>query len=517
MDKNHLRPNIKTTFCIFSLHISKSIKMPSKNIFLLLLLSVCLMPAYCQSSKQEKILKTFHSISSHELLDFATEISSEKYNGRLSGSPGYINVANWCANKFQEWGIDPANNGSYFQYFPNPYTEVYSSGNLSYTSATGEITSYCFPDDYFPGSNSASGTVTGEMVYIGYGISAPELQYDDYKNIDVAGKIVILEPGIPYTKNDTTLRKWTPYAYHRYKFRNAVKHGARGLLYMSKIANPNTVHLGNFIYAHINEEIALRLFSDAGKEYNNIKNELKAQKTPSFALNPKQKITITAQTKHFPDTKANNVVGLIEGSDPELKNEVIIVGGHLDGQGNLGVIFPGALDNASGVADILGAAKALASSEIKPKRSILFILFGGEECGLYGSKYYTQHPLFPANKTVFMINLDMVGNGTGFYLGSAKSYPKIFTHFENVNNNYLHRKMGTSEWKKYYGRPRSDATHFENLGIKTISFYTSESVKPVYYHHPLDNIDALTPEIMEDAAKLLFLGILKIANDTLIQ
>jgi len=159
------------------------------------------------------------------------------------------------------------------------------------------------------------------------------------------------------------------------------------------------------------------------------------------------------------------------------------------------------------------AAKALAQSEVKPKRSVLFILIGGEECGLYGSKYYADHPLFPIEKTVFMINLDMVGNGTGFYVSSGKSFPEIYCHFEKANQDFLHRKMDASEWRKSYGRPRSDAANFENAGIKTLSLWTSGGVFPVYYHHPKDKTDVLTPEIMEDAAKLLYLGILGVAND----
>ncbi len=352
------------------------------------------------------------------------------------------------------------------------------------------------------------------MVYVGYGISAPELNYDDYKNVDVKGKIIILEPGVPYTKNDTTLAKWTPYAYHRYKFRNAVKHGAAGMIYISKIANPNTVHLDNFIYAHISYEIAIQIFADAGKDYKTVRTQLKNMEIPSFYLNPKQKITITASTKYFPDAEACNVVGLIEGSDPVLKNEVIIIGGHLDGQGKMGeTVFPGALDNASGVSDILGAAKALASLDVKPKRSVLFILFGGEECGLYGSKFYTENPLFPIEKTKLMINLDMVGNGTAFFLAEAKSYPELLKHFETANEKYIHRKMDATKTRKNYGRPRSDASNFENAGIKIFSFYTHNSVYPVYYHQPLDKTNVLTPEIMEDAAKLLFLGILGVGND----
>lgn len=465
-------------------------------------------------SQEEKTLNAFHSISSHELLEYAEELSSEKYKGRLSGSPEYLDAAKWCADKFAEWGVQPANNGSYFQYFPNEYSEVFSISKLVYSSQKGKEINYSFPEDYLPGSNSASGTVTSEMVYVGYGISAPELDYDDYQNIDVKGKIIILESGVSYTKNDTTMAKWTPYAYHRYKFRNAVKHGAAGMIYVSKIANPNTVHLENFIYAHVSNEVATQILADAGKDYKAVKKDLQEMKIPSFALNTNQKITISAKTKYFPDAKSCNVVGLIEGSDPVLKDEVIIVGGHLDGQGQMGdALFPSALDNASGIADILGAAKALANSEVKPKRSVLFILIGGEECGLYGSKYYTENPLFPIEKTTMMINLDMVGNGTGFFIGSGKSYPEIYKHFEAANTNFLHRKMDASEARNNYGRPRSDASIFEDAGIKTFGLWTRNSVHPVYYHLPKDKTNVLTPEIMEDAAKLLYIGILGVTND----
>jgi len=479
-------------------------------VFSFALFDFCLL---AQNTDSDKILKSFHSISSNDLIEIADELSSEKYKGRLSGSPEYFEAAKWCANQFESSGLKPANNGSWFQYFDNAYSEVYSHGSVIYSAKTGQIADLQFPDEFIPGSNSASGTVSGEMVYVGYGITAPELGYDDYKNVDVKGKIIVMESGVPYTKNDSVLAHWTPYAYHRYKFKNAVEHGAKGLLYVGTIANPNTSYIENFVYAHISDKVTEQIFADAGKNYTAVKKELTEMKMPSFQFNSQQKVTIEAKTKHFPDSKSCNVVGLVEGSDPVLKNEVIIVGGHLDGQGYLGELFPSALDNASGVADIIGASKALAQSEVKPKRSVLFILIGGEECGLYGSKFYVDHPLFPIEKTVFMINLDMVGNGTGFFVSSGKSYPEIYNHFEAGNLNYLHRKMEASEWQKNYGRPRSDASNFENAGIKTLSLWTSGSVFPVYYHHPKDKTDVLTPEIMEDAAKLLYLGILGVAND----
>jgi hypothetical protein len=425
-----------------------------------------------------------------------------------------LEVAKWCADKFEEWGIKPANQGSYFQYFKNEFSEVKSLGAVVYFNGN-EKTYLDFPEDYLPGSNSANGKVEAELVYVGHGITAPELDYDDYKNVDVKGKIIILEGGTPYTKNDPTQVNWTPYAYHRYKFKNAVKHGAVGMIYSSKIANPNTINIDGFIYAHVDTKVVEQIFSDAGKCYKTVRTQLKNMESPSFELPVKQKLFIKAETQYFPDAQSCNVVGMIEGSDPVLKNEIIIIGGHLDGQGKMGnVVFPGALDNASGVSDILGAALALATSEIKLKRSILFILLGGEECGLYGSKYYCQNPLFPINKTKMMMNLDMVGNGTSFFVEAGKSHPELFKHFEVANNNFIHRKIEASETRINYGRPRSDASIFEDAGIKTFGLWTRGSVHPVYYHHPMDKTNVLTPEIMEDAAKLLYLGILGVANDT---
>lgn len=484
-----------------------------KRIFAALFMIPAVFTVFSQQSESEKILKTFHEISSSEILSFAEELSAEKYAGRLSGSPEYLEVAHWCARKFEEWGVKPANNESYFQYFKNEFSEVNSLGEVFYSNGSSKI-KLNFPDDYLPGSNSANGKVEAEFVYVGFGVTAPEFDYDDYKNVDVKGKIIILEAGIPHTKNDSTLAKWTPYAYHRSKFRNAVKHGAVGMIYASKIANPNTVNLDGFVYAHVDNKVVEQIFDDAGKDYKEVRAQLKNWETPSFVFPEKQRISIEAETDYFPDAKACNVVAIIQGTDPVLRNEVIIIGGHLDGQGKMGdVVFPGALDNASGVADILGAAKALVASEVKPKRSILFILLGGEECGLYGSKHYCENPLFPIEKTKMMINLDMVGNGTGFFVTAGKTYTRLFKHFEAANSNFLHREMQSSERHKNYGRPRSDASIFDDAGIKTFGLWTRGSVHPVYYHHPLDKINVLTPEIMEDAAKLLYLGVLGVAND----
>jgi Zn-dependent M28 family amino/carboxypeptidase len=269
------------------------------------------------------------------------------------------------------------------------------------------------------------------------------------------------------------------------------------------------------VYLHIDTHVADQLFFGTGRTHDEVLDEIKANLKPaSLALG--KTATITADANRHPEGRAANVIGIIEGSDPVLKDEVIIVGGHLDGVGYLGDVFAGALDNASGIADILGAARALAISPVRPKRSILFLFIGGEECGLIGSTLYTEHPVFPRDKTVVFFNLDMVGHGTGLRVGGGLTYPQIYRHFEAANEAYLHRAIRTSESRPSVGRPRSDGVIFQRAGFRTMSVGTLGRVPgmSVYYHDPRDTPETLTPEIMEDVAKLLFVGLTNLANDT---
>ena len=479
------------------------------------LVLLCLLSLLSFSQDQEKaILTTFHTISSNDLLNDAAELSSAKYGGRLSGSPGYLAAAGWVAGQLRQAGVKPGLSDSvYLQYFQNAYSEVFTPGTVILLAGkNNQRKEYHFPDDFYPGSNSASGSVSGEIVYIGFGISAPELGYDDYANMEVKGKILLMETGVPYSANDSVQKKWESYSYHRYKFQHAMELGAKGLLYVSKIANPNTSYLKGFVYAHIGEPVAEELFAGTGQKYAETHASITKNIRPnSFALH--KKVKITASTSYFPDSRSCNVIGIIEGSDPKLKEEAIILGAHLDAVGSPGCLFPGALDNASGSVDILATARALAASSVKPARTVIFAFFGGEECGLYGSKKMVESPVWPKEKVVCMINLDMVGNGTGLQLANGKTYPGILKHFEDANNQYIHRNFGASLARASYGRPRTDGAIFEKAGYIVMHLYTSGTVKTVYYHAPLDNTDALTPEIMEDAAKLLYLGVLGLAND----
>lgn len=470
-------------------------------------------------AQEEAFMDVLHSISSHDLMAYVEEMSLDRYRGRLSGTPEYMQVAEWVAGRMKEWGIQPGgDNGTYFQMFDMPYSDVKNAGALSIQMESGGeslAVAYSFPDDYYPGSNSDAGTVTAEAIYVGHGITAPELGYDDYAGIDVDGKIVVIDANVPYTgDDDETTLQWVPYSYHQFKLDNARRHGAAGLLYVGKLANPNTSFNEGLIYCHIDEHVVDHLFFETGRTHSDVVEEIQSSMQPaSFSLG--KSATITAESVRHPEGRAANVIGIIEGADPTLKDEVIIIGGHLDAVGFLGEVMPGALDNASGIADIMGAAKALAVSPVPPKRSIMFLFIGGEECGLLGSAAYTQSPVFPKEKTVMFFNLDMVGHGTGLSVGGGLTYPDVYSHFEAANEAYLHRPLRTSESRVSLGRPRSDSVIFQRAGFRTMSFGTSGRVPGIdtYYHDPRDTPDTLTPEIMEDVVKMIFVGLTGLAND----
>ncbi|MBK3518538.1 M28 family peptidase [Carboxylicivirga marina] len=479
--------------------------------FLSLLLACQLLSA----QTEEELLKHFHSITANEVFAYAKTLSEPEYDGRLAGSPGYTKSAEWVTAHLKKWEIQPGYGNSYFKHFPQDYTTVKSAGRLSATlidiKGNAIEKKYSFPEHYYPGSNSASGQVEAEVVYVGYGITAPKHQYDDYKNVDVSGKIVMIETRHPKLKNASEWNDWVDYAGSSIKLSNAVKHGALGVLYISKLASPGMKYHKELIYCHIDEKLAEELFFARQLNYKKVKEELKEKNKPQ-SISLKHVVSIAADTEYHPDGSYANVIGIIPGSDPKLKDEVIMVGAHLDGQGNLGELFPGALDNASGVADIMAAARAL-SNLPAPKRTIAFFFIGAEEKGLLGALEYANDPLFLKDKTVCYINLDMVGNGAGLYFGGGQSFPDIFTHFEKANEQYIHRPLKTNYLNRAYkGRPRTDGMALSQHGFRALSVHCTDRVKKLYYHHPADTPETLVPEIMEDVSKWLYLGLYSLAN-----
>lgn len=469
---------------------------------------------------EDNLMSVMHSISTLTLYDYVRELSSDKYDGRLTGTPGYNKAAQWAADLFKRWNIKAGGDkGSYTQNFPNPYTLVLPGDELSLriTLDNADVIRrpYVLEDDYFPGSTSDSGTVTAEVVYVGYGITAPELKYDEYKGVDVKNKIVLVEPEVPVSpdREGDEFKRWRTYSFHDYKVRNAKNHGVAGMIYNYHIANPNCVFLKDFVLTYVSPAVVNDVFAGTGKKHDTLVENIRSTRQPvSFATG--KTMTIKNTTEHYPDGIGANVIGILEGKDPALKSEVIMVGGHLDGLGRNPELMPGANDNASAVAVTFGVAEALGKSGIPLKRTVIFILFGAEEQGVKGSEYYLAHPVIPNDKIKGFINLETVGRGERINGGGGKNYPQLWEFIDRNNRRYIHRPL-TAGFTANLARPRQDAAHFMWAKVPTISFGTSGGARLPYatYHTTHDTIDIINPDIMVDLARLVFLSIVEMANN----
>ncbi len=471
------------------------------------------------ATSEEMLLDVMHSISSHRLFDHVKELASEKYRGRLTGTPTYNEAAQWAADLFKQWNIKPAGDqGSYFQKFSNPYTLVLDSGEVTLHIPVGRRDtikkSYRFEQDFFPGSTSDAGSVTSQVVYVGYGITAPELNYDDYKGIDVKGKLVMMEREIPISPEEQPelFKQWRPYSFHDYKMKNAFAHGAAGVLYNYHIVNPNCTFIRGLVLSYVGRSVINDVFSGTGNDYDTLLQVIERDHRP-VSFNTGKVVTIRCATEHHPEGIARNVLGFLEGSDPTLKNEVIIVGAHLDHIGMNPVLMPGANDNASGDAVLLGAAEAMAKSSSRLKRSVLFILFGAEEQGVKGSEFYLAHPFIPNANVKAFINLESIGRGEKLSVGAGKNYPQLWEVVERNNGKYIHRSI-TAYYTANLGRPRQDAAHFLWAHIPTIGIgtYGAEPLPVATYHTSQDKPEYITPEILEDIARLTFLSVVDLAR-----
>jgi len=455
------------------------------------------------SYTEEELLSEFRKIVTPQTLFGHVDIlSSDEFEGRLTGHQGYDRSAKWVTDKLASWGVKPlGENGTYLQYFPHPYTDVFPGCELIMHPGQKTVDQekhYEYVEDFIPGSTSSNGTVTAEVVYAGYGVTAPELGYDDYENVDVRGKIVLLEREAPVDPDHEDFLKWRPYSFHQYKVMNAVKHGAAGMLYNYHIANPNNDYAEGLILTHVGETVMQDIFHKTGKTPQKIVQKIKKKQKPrSFETG--KKFTITNKTKHHPEGMGSNVIGYIEGSDPLLNDEYILVGGHLDHLGNCYTMMPGAHDNASAVSVTLGLAEALSKSEVQLKRSIVFIFFGAEEAGLKGVQYFMKHPTTPSLDNIKgYLNMDGVGIGEKISVTFAKNYPSFYKYLEDSNKNYLNHELRGS-YNPNISRPRLDAVFFDWYGIPVLSIYTwggQDAFANYRYHTPYDNITNINPDIM---------------------
>lgn len=466
-------------------------------------------PVYAQSENS--------AITAAEIISHIRYLASDELGGRESGAEGGDEAAGYIAYHFKSSGLKPSGgDGTYFQNFTFVSGTKLGESN-SFTIKTGKKDRELeLKTDFLPLSSSKNGTVQGELVFAGYGISAPELGYDDYAGIDVKDKIVLALRYTPegYDPESSFYR----YAPLHYKTMNAGEKGAKGIIFTTPVSQEEEEDLGGIRpvssltdsgirVAILSREIAGEILSLAHRDMRNLERRMSDRKTASFVI-PNVKVRIhtdLVQEKR----SASNVAGLLECSDPASKDEVIVVGAHYDHIGlggrfsvgnrndNDGKIHNGADDNASGTAGLLELAEYFAGNRDMLKRSVLFIAFAGEELGLLGSSHYIKNPEIPLSKTAAMLNMDMIGRLrdnelTVMGTGTSPEWKKLI---ESSNSG-----VGLSIKTAESGFAASDQTVFLTKDIPVLLFFTG--IHPDY-HAPSDDWEKINSAGEEKIVKLI--------------
>lgn len=405
-------------------------KIMNRNIFIILILLVLIIGISCTGNivneeRLELIDEAITSITTEELNEMLTYIASDDLGGRLAGDEGCEEAAEFISKEFESYGLTKGMGDSYYQHF-NFIGGVEVGEKTDFKMFTGDDTiELVYGEDYTLTGFSNDTTVEGEIAFVGYGID--EEYYDDYQ-LDVKNKIVVIMSHSPFGEEHETANLWN-------KLTTAVKKGVAGIIMVnSPKHNDEDIPFPLFYHSwgnlgmpviHISWDGMTKLLTTQDLDLVSIQEEIDSDQEPhSFTFDD---ITISLTTELIEIEKETyNVIGYLPGNDPELKDEVIVIGAHYDhiGLGEIGMrdasrkgeIHNGADDNGTGTIALLEIAEAFSLVKNDIRRTIVFIGFSAEEYGLYGSKYYVQNPIFPINDTIFMCNMDMIG-----YLGDTIS------------------------------------------------------------------------------------------------
>jgi Zn-dependent M28 family amino/carboxypeptidase len=391
-------------------------------------------------------LKTaLESIEPARILEHIKVLASDEFEGRGPGTPGEEKTVAYLQEQFRKLGLKPGNpNGTYFQEVP---LVGFEAKRVEGSFRTGDRTiGLRFPSDFVAVSRRMSEEVKvgdSDVVFVGYGVVAPEYGWDDYKGLDVRGKTLIMlvnDPPVADPKDPAKLSAaffkgpaMTYYGRWTYKYEIASEKGAAAAILVHETGPagyPFEVVKGswgreNFDIAQaeasgasrrvavegwITLEKSRELFKACGRDFEALKQAAARSDFRPAALGCSARFVITNTLR---EVKSRNVIARLEGSDPALKNEFVIYTAHWDHLGRDSSlagdqIFNGAADNASGVAGVLEIARALSQIKPPPRRSILFLAVTAEEKGLLGAKYYASHPLYPLERTLADINLDVI-------------------------------------------------------------------------------------------------------------
>ena len=463
-----------------------------------------------------------------ELLRHVKYLASDELTGRGVDTAGIKLARDYITHEFTKDGLKfGGDKESYLQNF-----SVVTGVDVKQPSklVLGQSQALKLNEDWVPLGLSASAAAVAEVIFAGYGITAKDYGYDDYAGIDVKGKIVLVLRYEPPPKDDKSpFRKFPAYSIHsalRTKANNARDHGAVGMILvdLSDTATDEKTELlstrsslwrgGNsLIAAQMKRRFAERWLGEKGLSLHGLKDHIDREEKPSSMLLPVGKAALQVTLEEV-RRRTDNVVGILPGADPELKNDYVVIGAHYDhlGLGGFGAMNPqaqgqihhGADDNASGTAVVLDLARRLSRLNSKPARSIVFVAFSGEELGLYGSRYFVDHSQ-TVTTTKAMLNLDMVGRLrddrlTVFGTRSGENLSTVVTGAA--------RALGL-EVVESDGVGRSDHMSFYNKKIPVLHFFTGTHAD---YHRPTDTWEKLNIEGMARVSDLVLATTLALAN-----
>ncbi|MBB4659748.1 M20/M25/M40 family metallo-hydrolase [Parvularcula dongshanensis] len=368
-----------------------------------------------------------------------TTLASDAYEGREAGTRGYDLAVDYVVAQFRQMGVEPAGEDGYLQDVPlrRAYRGAPGTALATFEGPDEDLT-LTDREDFLldapslsdPGAEDAIATAEGGVVFAGYGIDAPSLGIDSYAGIDAAGKVVLLLQGAP---DGLPSEEAAHFQSTTTKIAAAAARGASAVLVLGSAAEetpemrarmaryadmPANTFAGrdagheDVVTGHLSGSAAMRLFEAAGEDLDAAATPDEAGRIAAIDLGGT--MTLRAEGR-FENYTAPNVVGMIEGSDPELKGEYVVLSAHLDHVGiddgehakGADVIHNGAMDNASGIATMLEAARRFTTDEERPRRSVLFVAVTAEEKGLLGSEYFASNPTVPQGAMVADVNLDM--------------------------------------------------------------------------------------------------------------
>jgi hypothetical protein len=459
-------------------------------------------------------------------------LSDDLLEGRAAGTRGHMLAAKYIQAQFEEMGLKPAGErGSYFQNVRLRRIETPKGGCRLVEKRDGKVRTRVFNKDFVSSGSElvAESSVEAPLVFVGYGVTAPEFHYDDYADVNVKDKIVVLLTGAPAAFPSAPRGVYSGYVI---KARNAAAHGAVGLLTIWAGPRADRVPFTEFVkwfrepnmrwlnshgvpshsvpeikgWAWLSEHTATEMFDHAQKSLKQALADAAANKPQAFLLPLTVSIT---QHSQWQELTSPNVAAILPGSDPKLKDQYLVFTAHADHVGigdpvNGDTIYNGAIDNASGTAAMLEIARALSLMPTRPRRSILFIAVTGEEEGLLGSDYYAQNPTVPLSQIVANVNIDGVTLLYDFrdIVAQGAEHSSIAAIVSDVAQK-MSLEVSPDPLPEEAFFIRSDQYSFVKQGIPAV--YVSEGFKTVdpkvdgkkltldweatYYHTPKDDMN----------------------------